>query len=104
MVNKPSIEADISAALTSTPTPPPRSNKPALQKERVLSSVYIAPSAAPLDPAMDTTLDASRQLRREQRQQKEALKDAQVIADLQAICTDADPTKLYRNMIKIGQG
>lgn len=70
----------------------------------MLSSVYIAPSAAPLDPAMDTSHDASRQLRREQRQQKEAAKDAQVIADLQAICTDADPTKLYRNMIKIGQG
>lgn len=71
---------------------------------RVLSSVYIAPSAAPLDPAMDNTQDKARQLRREQRQQKEAIKDAQVIADLKAICTDADPTKLYRNMIKIGQG
>lgn len=104
MLNKPSVEADISAALTSTPTPPPRSNKPPLQKDNKLSSVYIAPSAAPLDPAMDTSHDASRQLRREQRQQKEAAKDAQVIADLQAICTDADPTKLYRNMIKIGQG
>lgn len=92
---------DMAAALTKTPTPPPRSNKP----PRVLSSVYIAPSAAPLDPAMDTSQqDKTRQLRREQRQQKEALKDAQVIADLQAICTDADPTKLYRNMIKIGQG
>ncbi|KAK4515096.1 holocytochrome c synthase [Mucor velutinosus] len=91
---------DMAAALTKTPTPPPRSNKP----PRVLSSVYIAPSAAPLDPALDTPQDKTRQLRREQRQQKEALKDAQVIADLQAICTDADPTKLYRNMIKIGQG
>lgn len=92
----------ITAALTSTPTPPPRSNKPA---PRISSSVYIAPSAAPLDPAMETPQqDKTRQLRREQRQQKEAIKDAQVIADLQAICTDADPTKLYRNMIKIGQG
>ncbi|CEP15511.1 hypothetical protein [Parasitella parasitica] len=92
---------DMAAALTKTPKPPPRSNKP----PRVSSSVYIAPSAAPLDPALDTGhQDKARQLRREQRQQKEAIKDAQVIADLQAICTDADPTKLYRNMIKIGQG
>jgi p21-activated kinase 1 len=53
---------------------------------------------------MDTAQDASRQLRREQRLQKEAAKDAQIIADLKAICTDADPTKLYRNMVKIGQG
>ncbi|KAI8080627.1 kinase-like domain-containing protein [Thamnidium elegans] len=104
-MKKPSIEKDISSALTSSPTPPPRSNKPQLQAEkRVTSSVYIAPSAAPLDPALDNTPDKSRLLRREQRQQKEAIKDAQVIADLQAICTDADPTKLYRNMIKIGQG
>lgn len=104
-MNNPSIEQDISTALTSTPTPPPRSNKPQLHVEpRVTSSVYIAPSAAPLDPALDTTQDKARLLRREQRQQKEAVKDAQVIADLQAICTDADPTKLYRNMIKIGQG
>ncbi|KAI9305242.1 kinase-like domain-containing protein, partial [Cunninghamella echinulata] len=42
--------------------------------------------------------------RREQRRQREAEKDAQIIADLKAICTDADPTKLYRNMLKIGQG
>ncbi|KAG2203416.1 hypothetical protein INT47_010114 [Mucor saturninus] len=105
VIKKPSIEQDISSALTSSPTPPPRSNKPALQADnRALSSVYIAPSAAPLDPAFDNTQDKARQLRREQRQQKEAIKDAQVIADLQAICTDADPTKLYRNMIKIGQG
>lgn len=27
-----------------------------------------------------------------------------VIRRLQAICTDADPTKLYRNLVKIGQG
>lgn len=27
-----------------------------------------------------------------------------VVARLQAICTDADPTKLYRNLVKIGQG
>ncbi|KAF1796004.1 kinase-like domain-containing protein [Mucor lusitanicus] len=97
---KPAVLPKKKLPAQATPTPPPRSNKP----PRVLSSVYIAPSAAPLDPALDTQQDKTRQLRREQRQQKEALKDAQVIADLQAICTDADPTKLYRNMIKIGQG
>ncbi|KAI8637118.1 kinase-like domain-containing protein [Parasitella parasitica] len=96
------IADDMAAVLTETPKPPPRSNKPPRVSS---SSVYIAPSAAPLDPALDTShQDKARQHRREQRQQKEALKDAQVIADLQAICTDADPTKLYRNMIKIGQG
>lgn len=35
---------------------------------------------------------------------KTGLKDAEVVARLQAICTDADPTKLYRSLVKIGQG
>ncbi|CAO1631619.1 unnamed protein product [Parajaminaea phylloscopi] len=35
---------------------------------------------------------------------KNTMKDADVIARLQAICTDADPTKLYRSLVKIGQG
>ncbi|KAI8577186.1 hypothetical protein K450DRAFT_178141 [Umbelopsis ramanniana AG] len=42
--------------------------------------------------------------RREQRRLKEAARDAKIIENLRAICTDADPTKLYRNMVKIGQG
>lgn len=35
---------------------------------------------------------------------KNAMKDSDVVARLQAICTDADPTKLYRNLVKIGAG
>ena len=35
---------------------------------------------------------------------KNAINDADVIAKLQAICTDADPTQLYRSLVKIGQG
>ncbi|CBQ69005.1 Ste20-like protein kinase; has effect on mating [Sporisorium reilianum SRZ2] len=35
---------------------------------------------------------------------KSTIKDSDVIAKLQAICTDADPTKLYRSLQKIGQG
>lgn len=31
-------------------------------------------------------------------------KDEDIIKRLQQICTDADPTKLYRNLVKIGQG
>lgn len=72
-------------------------------QEQQHGSVYIASMPAPLDPDLDN-FDQYRKQRREQRQQKEAVKDAQVIADLRAVCTEADPTKLYRNMIKIGQG
>jgi serine/threonine protein kinase len=36
---------------------------------------------------------------------KEGLKDKdKVIMELQAICTDADPTRLYGNLVKIDQG
>ncbi|KAF8634581.1 hypothetical protein AX17_004170 [Amanita inopinata Kibby_2008] len=35
---------------------------------------------------------------------KDKSKDEDIIRKLQAICTDADPTKLYRNLVKIGQG
>ncbi|CAO3668508.1 unnamed protein product [Rhizopus stolonifer] len=80
------------------PPKPPLSSKP-----KTYDSIYIASMPAPLDPNLDH-FDQSRKQRREQRQQREAVLDAQVIDDLQAICTDADPTKLYRNMIKIGQG
>lgn len=36
--------------------------------------------------------------------QDKAKDNADVVARLMAICTDADPTKLYRNLVKIGQG
>jgi hypothetical protein len=32
------------------------------------------------------------------------MKDAEVIAKLKTICTEADPTLIYSNMRKIGQG
>ncbi|KAF0530525.1 Pkinase-domain-containing protein [Gigaspora margarita] len=41
----------------------------------------------------------------QRRQQRKPAKDStDVIERLKAICTDADPTKLYRNLVKIGQG
>ncbi|TFK29646.1 STE/STE20/PAKA protein kinase [Coprinopsis marcescibilis] len=40
--------------------------------------------------------------RREKKVDK--VKDEDIIKRLKQICTDADPTKLYRNLIKIGQG
>jgi p21-activated kinase 1 len=36
------------------------------------------------------------------RQDKKDMTD--VVARLNAICTDADPTKLYRSLVKVGQG
>ena len=41
---------------------------------------------------------------REKKADKDAVSSQEVIRRLQAICTDADPTKLYRNLVKVGQG
>lgn len=38
------------------------------------------------------------------REKKDKGKEENIIKRLQGICTDADPTKLYRNLVKIGQG
>ncbi|KAJ3491836.1 hypothetical protein NLI96_g412 [Meripilus lineatus] len=38
------------------------------------------------------------------REKKDKDKEADIVKKLQAICTPADPTKLYRNLIKIGAG
>ncbi|PCH36234.1 Pkinase-domain-containing protein [Wolfiporia cocos MD-104 SS10] len=42
--------------------------------------------------------------RRREKKEKDKDKEADIVKRLQAICTDADPTKLYRNLIKIGAG
>ncbi|KAG8685640.1 signal transducing kinase of the PAK [Ceratobasidium sp. 423] len=38
------------------------------------------------------------------RREKKEKNDGDIVKRLQAICTDADPTRLYRNLVKIGQG
>ena len=38
------------------------------------------------------------------KERKHTMKDAEVIAKLQSICTESDPSLVYKNMRKIGQG
>ncbi|KAI8883978.1 Pkinase-domain-containing protein [Backusella circina FSU 941] len=38
------------------------------------------------------------------KERKSAMKDAEVVAKLRTICTEADPSLIYKNMRKIGQG
>lgn len=42
--------------------------------------------------------------RRENNSASKQQSEAEIILKLQSICTDADPTKLYKNLVKIGQG
>jgi p21-activated kinase 1 len=42
--------------------------------------------------------------RRREKKKEDKEIDADIVRRLQQICTDADPTRLYRNLVKIGQG
>lgn len=42
--------------------------------------------------------------RRREKKEKDKANEADIVKRLQQICTDADPTRLYRNLVKIGQG
>jgi p21-activated kinase 1 len=42
--------------------------------------------------------------RRRGKKKEDKENDADIVKRLQQICTDADPTRLYRNLVKIGQG
>ncbi|KAF9132974.1 signal transducing kinase of the PAK [Mortierella sp. GBA39] len=85
--------------------PPTKPKKPSVP--------VIAPLAAiPPFKGNSSPSSASQQQHHHQQQQappkrrekKPEVSSQDVIRRLQAICTDADPTKLYRNLVKIGQG
>ncbi|KAF9543915.1 signal transducing kinase of the PAK [Mortierella hygrophila] len=85
--------------------PPTKPKKPSVP--------VIAPLAAiPPFKGNPSPPSASQQQHHQQQQQappkrrekKPEVSSQDVIRRLQAICTDADPTKLYRNLVKIGQG
>lgn len=106
--NQATESPSIPSYVSDRPVAPPRNKTKKMEiaepgDESDPTSIYIAPTAAPLDPAMDVA-SAAPARRREQRRLKEAARDAKIIENLRAICTDADPTKLYRNMVKVGQG
>jgi p21-activated kinase 1 len=85
-------------ALPHRPAPPKPSTPAAVPQQQTQQQPQQAltkkPSIAPGGPG-------NQPRRREPKHKKEA---ADVVERLKAICTDADPTKLYRNLVKIGQG
>ncbi|KAG5339468.1 Serine/threonine-protein kinase smu1 [Termitomyces sp. Mn162] len=56
-----------------------------------------APPSLPKPPAVATP-------RRREKKPSDKSKDEDIVRRLRQICTDADPTRLYRNLVKIGQG
>jgi p21-activated kinase 1 len=76
--------------------PAPGSAHAALQKQASRAKEQQQQLAAPSSSGTATP--------RRRVTQDKAKDNADVVARLMAICTDADPTKLYRNLVKIGQG
>lgn len=73
--------------------PPPKPKKIPHHQGNTVGSLASKPShAAPTAKLREKKVD------------KDAVSSQEVIRRLKAICTDADPTKLYRNLVKIGQG
>jgi p21-activated kinase 1 len=62
------------------------------------------PKPAPTPPQSQTLAKQTGIATPRRREKKGGDKEDDIIKRLQQICTDADPTKLYRNLVKIGQG
>lgn len=92
-------------ALPLPPRPPPKDN--IIVQKQPIAAPAPAPNPTPIaaaNGASDTNNAVTTSRKREPRDRRNAQRDAEVVERLKAICTDADPTKLYRNMVKIGQG
>jgi len=82
--------------------------QPEIEPQRVTGPVAVAappPAAAPpaqTGPRVGAEGPSTVVRRREPK--KLTQKDFEVLAKLQQICSEGDPTKLYRNLQKIGQG
>ncbi|CAG8499825.1 7340_t:CDS:10 [Cetraspora pellucida] len=94
---------------TAPPKPAPKPPRPKESNNQVPPPPQTAPPTS--KPSQQPATSASGPVVKppppntQRRQQRKPAKDSiDVIERLKAICTDADPTKLYRNLVKIGQG
>ena len=81
---------------------PQKSSPAAGERDKRQQAQAAPPSAAQASLQKAAAAGVATPRRREKKGDKE--KEADIVKRLQAICTDADPTKLYRNLVKIGAG
>lgn len=108
-----------SPAIGSNKTPSPSSSTSKPQAASSLTSSYTSSGSTKTkqqSPSMASSNEgavrkspsvkapAGAQPRRRDTKKGGGLKDHEVIEKLKTICTDADPTKLYRDFVKIGAG
>jgi len=92
---QPQSSSALSGEARQRPAPPPPS-------AAVSALAKVAGSNAAQGAAAGTAPLATGARRREKKKDPKDGED--IVKRLQAICTDADPTRLYRNLVKIGQG
>ncbi|KAF9346335.1 signal transducing kinase of the PAK [Mortierella sp. AD094] len=93
----------VAAAQPPAPAPKVPPPKPKKIPNHQGNTVVSPPPPKPTPSGNNGTSGTGTKLR-EKKADKDAVSSQEVIRRLQAICTDADPTKLYRNLVKIGQG
>ncbi|KAH7057761.1 kinase-like domain-containing protein [Linnemannia elongata] len=85
--------------------PPAKPKKPSVP---VIAPLAVIPpfkgNPSPSSASQQQHHQQQQQAPPKRREKKPEVSSQDVIRRLQAICTDADPTKLYRNLVKIGQG
>ncbi|KAF7309769.1 Serine/threonine-protein kinase Tel1 [Mycena indigotica] len=87
---------------TTTPKASPGSSTTDLPLRAAPPRAPAPPSAAAASLAKAGATGATP--RRREKKPADKDKDNDTVRRLQQICTDADPTRLYRNLVKIGQG
>ncbi|KAF9098394.1 signal transducing kinase of the PAK [Mortierella sp. AM989] len=93
------------AAVAPLPAPVPKVPPPKPKKiPHHQGNTVVAPPPPKPSPASTSGNGTSGPKLREKKADKDAVSSQEVIRRLKAICTDADPTKLYRSLVKIGQG
>lgn len=98
------------APTTNKRTPPPKVEPPRRDVDtgRATGPITVGSQSTPAGPAQAASArapaDAPQTMVRRREPKKLTQKDFEVLAKLQQICSEGDPTKLYRNLQKIGQG
>lgn len=106
--------APVPPATPAAPPPPPAAQPPPqLQPQppatpqsqpREAPTSRQQPPAQPSPAAQSLAKHAQAATPRRREKKPGTANDVDIISRLQKICTDADPTRLYRSLVKIGQG
>ncbi|BGP25984.1 p21-activated kinase 1 [Rhodotorula toruloides] len=86
------------------PAPPKPPGPPAPQQQQQQQLATKPSLRKPANLEGDAAKPGGPGAQPRRREPKSKGKDQDIVERLKAICTDADPTKLYRNLVKIGQG